>query len=200
MHRMLARLKKHHRAHHAEGFGRRAAKMLGAEELQDVILFLLEERPRHGYEIIRALEQRSRGLYVPSPGMIYPALTYLEEVGYASVETEGTRKLYSLTKQGKERLAGQRADVEETLSRLERFGTKMAAMQQQMSEDEQTEDAFGAHASGDSRKDWKLLKREFREVKHALKSAIFEKMDAPLAEKKRIVAVLKRAIEEIRHG
>src|SRR5512144_1736182 len=66
--------------------GFRSGRKLGADHLQLVILALLEEKPRHGYEIIKALEERSGGFYSPSPGTIYPALTYLEELGYASVE------------------------------------------------------------------------------------------------------------------
>src|SRR5215469_10345922 len=72
------------------GGGFRTGRKLGAADLQLVILALLKERPRHGYEIIKALEERSAGFYVPSPGMVYPALTYLEEVGQAIVESDGT--------------------------------------------------------------------------------------------------------------
>src|SRR6202158_3229989 len=81
---------------HGPGLGGRGffgGRKLGSGELQLVILALLEERPRHGYEIIKALEETSKGFYAPSPGMVYPALTYLEEVGYATVEAEGSKKL-----------------------------------------------------------------------------------------------------------
>src|SRR4029453_1414258 len=73
---------------------------LGAGAVRLVILALLEERPRHGYEIIKALEETSKGFYAPSPGMVYPALTYLEEVGFATVEAEGSKKLYRITDTG----------------------------------------------------------------------------------------------------
>ena len=67
------------------GFGRgggyRTGRKLGAADLRLLILALLAERPSHGYELIKALEERSGGFYSPSPGMIYPALTYLEEIG-----------------------------------------------------------------------------------------------------------------------
>src|SRR5215471_1749705 len=67
------------------GGGRfRVGRKLGSEELQLVILALLAENPSHGYELIKVLEERSSGFYSPSPGMVYPALTYLEEVNYAS--------------------------------------------------------------------------------------------------------------------
>src|SRR5271156_3276593 len=91
------------------GFGRggagfRSGRKFAAADLQLVILALLAEKPRHGYELIKALEERSGGFYIPSPGMIYPALTYLEEIGYATVEAEGTRKLYQITESGRKYL------------------------------------------------------------------------------------------------
>ena len=82
----------------AQGFG--AGRKLAAGDLQLVILALLAEAPRHGYEIIKALEERSGGFYSPSPGMVYPALTYLEELGHATVAAEGTKKLYRITGDG----------------------------------------------------------------------------------------------------
>jgi DNA-binding PadR family transcriptional regulator len=68
--------------------------------LKYVILDLIKDRPRHGYEIIRELEEQSHGFYKPSPGVIYPTLQMLEEMGYAqSAETEG-KKVYSITEEG----------------------------------------------------------------------------------------------------
>ncbi len=87
------------------GFG--MGRKLASVDLQLLILGLLAEKPRHGYEIIKALDERSKGFYVPSPGMVYPALTYLEEIGHATVETEGARKLYHITEAGKEHLEEQ---------------------------------------------------------------------------------------------
>ncbi len=66
------------------GFG--MGRKLGSADLQLLILRLLDEKPSHGYEIIKALDEHSNGFYVPSPGMVYPALTYLEELGFATVE------------------------------------------------------------------------------------------------------------------
>src|SRR5271155_5077927 len=104
----------------------RAAKMLASGDLQLVILALLSEKPRHGYEIIKAIEEHSSGIYTPSPGMVYPALTYLEEMGFAASETEGTKKLYRITEAGAEHLKANRASVEETLEQLARFGRKVS--------------------------------------------------------------------------
>ena len=69
-------------------------------DLKYVILDLLKDKPRHGYDIIRELEELSYGFYKPSPGVIYPTLQMLEEMGYArSVEQEG-KKVYSITEEG----------------------------------------------------------------------------------------------------
>lgn len=82
----------------------RMGRKFAAGDLQLVILALLDEQPRHGYELIKLLEERSGGFYVPSPGVIYPALTYLEETGLAEVEAEGAKKLYRITEAGRGRV------------------------------------------------------------------------------------------------
>ncbi|MGH6976939.1 MAG: PadR family transcriptional regulator, partial [Stellaceae bacterium] len=85
------------------GFGPRgvsAGRKLGSGELQMLILALLEEQPRHGYDLIKELTERTGGFYAPSPGMVYPALTYLEELGHAAVESDGNKKLYRITDAG----------------------------------------------------------------------------------------------------
>lgn len=69
-------------------------------DLKYILLDLIQDRPRHGYDIIRQLEERPYGLYKPSPGVIYPTLQMLEEIGYTrSVEQEGKR-VYSITEEG----------------------------------------------------------------------------------------------------
>src|SRR3954462_11675737 len=81
------------------GFGAtmRGGKMLADGDLRLIVLVLLEEAPRHGYDIIKALEQRSSGIYSPSPGVVYPTLTYLEEANYATAASEGNKRVYSIT-------------------------------------------------------------------------------------------------------
>src|SRR5215831_20834497 len=105
--------------------GFRAGRKLGADDLQLVILALLAEKPCHGYEIIKALEERSGGFYSPSPGMIYPALTLLEELGYASVETEGAKKRYAITPEGRAHLDANHEIADAILARLEWIASKM---------------------------------------------------------------------------
>src|SRR6266480_5048570 len=105
--------------------GFRAGRKLGGDDLQLVILALLADRPFHGYEIIKALEERSGGFYSPSPGMVYPALTYLEELGYAVIEAEGTKKLYRITDDGRRHLDERRAFAEAIFAQLRWVGSRM---------------------------------------------------------------------------
>src|SRR5271155_3602570 len=107
------------------GPGMRAARMIASGDLQLIILALLSEKPRHGYEIIKAVEEHSSGIYTPSPGVVYPALTYLEEVQYAVSEAGGNKKLYSITEAGQEHLASNRETADQMLEQLSRFGRKM---------------------------------------------------------------------------
>jgi DNA-binding PadR family transcriptional regulator len=77
------------------------------------LLKLLEESPRHGYEVIRLLEDRFMGLYAPSPGTIYPRLQRLEAEGLVTQSQEGGRKVYQLTDAGREELASRREELAE---------------------------------------------------------------------------------------
>ena len=77
------------------------------------LLKLLEESPRHGYDVIRLLEDRFLGLYAPSPGTIYPRLQRLEAEGLVTQSQEGGRKVYRITDAGRQELAGRREELEE---------------------------------------------------------------------------------------
>ena len=84
-----------------------------------MLLQLIGEKPSHGYELITAIEAKLGGMYSPSPGVIYPTLTLLEELGYLRPETaEGTRKLFSITEEGTAFLAANRALVDAILARM----------------------------------------------------------------------------------
>ena len=83
------------------GGGRRGGRVLDHGDLRLLILQLLQEKPRHGYEIIKAIEERLAGTYSPSPGVVYPTLTLLEELGHAAVAaSDGARRLYAITADG----------------------------------------------------------------------------------------------------
>jgi DNA-binding PadR family transcriptional regulator len=185
----------------AEGFGgrgMRSGRMLGSGDLQLIILALLSEKPRHGYEIIKAIEEHSSGIYTPSPGVVYPALTYLEETGFAVSETEGIKKLYRIAAPGIEHLAAHRAEADEMLEQLDRFGKKMAQFQRQFVEDEVTGEEWGGTPRDQEKKEWRQLKAEFHELKHQFKAALFEKLHASMEEKQRVLGILRRTIQEIR--
>jgi DNA-binding PadR family transcriptional regulator len=181
------------------GPGMRVAKMLASGDLQLIILALLSEKPRHGYEIIKQVEEHSSGAYSPSPGMVYPALTYLEEMGYATSESDGPKKLYRITEAGTKQFHENRAAVEEILEQLSRYGRKLSQFQREFAEQEEDE---RDDDPGDMRRgiktEWRQAKREFRELKNELKSVLYEKLDASAEERTRVFAILRRAIEEIR--
>ena len=85
---------RHEHKHKGGGHGRgrhgfHAGRKLSSPELQLLLMQLLAARPSHGYELIKSLEERTDGFYAPSPGMVYPALTYLEEIGHASGRGRG---------------------------------------------------------------------------------------------------------------
>ncbi|NGM20122.1 PadR family transcriptional regulator [Roseomonas stagni] len=107
----------HH--HRRGGFG---GRMFGQGDLRLVILALIAEKPRHGYEIIKAIEDRLAGTYSPSPGVIYPTLTLMEEIGQVTAAMEGSRKLYTLTPEGEQALAENRAVVDSILARMTQAG------------------------------------------------------------------------------
>jgi DNA-binding PadR family transcriptional regulator len=185
----------------SEGFGgrgMRAGKMLGSSDLQLIILVLLSEKPRHGYEIIKAIEEHCSGIYTPSPGVVYPALTFLEETGFAVSETEGTKKLYRIADPGAEHLAKHRAEADEMLEQLARFGKKMEQYQRQFVEEEVAGEEWGGSPRDQEKQEWRQLKAEFQELKHQFKSALFEKLHASMEEKQRVLAILRRTIQEIR--
>ena len=77
------------------------ARFFAHGDLRLVILHLIAEKPRHGYEIIKAIEERVGGAYSPSPGTVYPTLTLLEELGHVTVTPgEGTKRLHTITAGG----------------------------------------------------------------------------------------------------
>src|SRR5258705_4026359 len=100
----------------------RAGRMLAQGGLRLLALALIAEQPRHGYEIIKVLEDKTQGWYAPSPGIVYPTLTYLEEAGYVTAQADGAKKLYTITAEGSTYLEENRAFVDALLERLEAVG------------------------------------------------------------------------------
>jgi DNA-binding PadR family transcriptional regulator len=167
------------------GMGRKLASV----DLQLLILGLLAEKPRHGYEIIKALDERSKGFYIPSPGMVYPALTYLEEIGHATVEADGSRKLYSITESGKQHLESNRSAADTMFAQFERVGERMDRIRRALQPDESGEDSAGDHERRGS--------RDMLRARHELKAALADKWNSSREEQQRIAEILKRATAEI---
>lgn len=99
------------------GFGP-GERFFGRGDLKYVILELLKDQPRHGYDIIRALEERMRGYYRPSPGSVYPTLQMLEDLGYVTSSQQEGKKVYTITDEGRRYLADQQSTVEDIRSRI----------------------------------------------------------------------------------
>lgn len=158
------------------GGGRRGGgRMFGHGDLKLLLLALLEQQPRHGYELIRTIEDMFHGHYSPSPGAIYPTLTMLEEMGHTSVQSEqGGRKLYAITDEGRRFLDENRAAVEAMTQRTEhsaRMAAKAAAPQ------------------------------PIRQAMHALKHALLMRgSDWSRAETQRVAAILEQAAADIATG
>jgi DNA-binding PadR family transcriptional regulator len=169
------------------GMGRK----FSAGDLQIVLLALLNEQPRHGYELIKVLEERSGGFYVPSPGVIYPALTYLEETGLAEVEAEGTKKLYKITESGKRKVEENRSMIDGIFSKLERVGEKMAFVNR-MFDPEQ-------HGRRREEEDEEFMRddRDVRAARQLLRSALRMRHPWSAEEAARISGILERAAMEI---
>ena len=108
------------------GWHGRAARFFEQGDLKYVILRLLEEKPRHGYEIIKDLEGRFGGSYAPSPGTVYPTLTMLEDLGYAKVvPEEGGKKIYEITEEGRKHLAENQPLIDDIFSKISDFAQSL---------------------------------------------------------------------------
>jgi DNA-binding PadR family transcriptional regulator len=168
------------------GFGRFDDLMRGrqfsSDDLQLLLLALIAQQSRHGYELIKELEARSNGFYNPSPGMVYPALTYLEELGYVTVQMEGNRKRYELSDAGRAHLEANREHVDHMLAKLKLFAEKMDTVRRAFAGEESVE-----------RAEWIA---ELVEARHALRHAL-RRADMSVDEQRRIAAILARAAAEI---
>lgn len=107
---------------HHRGGGRRG-RLFGPGELRLVLLHLISETPRHGYELIKAIEELAGGAYAPSPGLVYPTLSMLADEGMTmEAEGGGARKAFAITDMGRAEVAERRDDVAALLERLKGVG------------------------------------------------------------------------------
>ena len=103
--------------------GRDRKRMFEGGELRLVLLKLIADQSRHGYELIRAIEEMTGGEYAPSPGIVYPTLTMLEDMGLITeAKSEDTKKVYEATDEGRAHLDENSEEVDELIERLEGHG------------------------------------------------------------------------------
>lgn len=108
----------------------RVGRMLGQGDLKLIALALIAEQPRHGYDIIKVIEEKTAGWYAPSPGVVYPTLIFLEEVGHLTAQPEGAKKLYVITEEGAGYLADNRAVADAVFDRLTSVGERAELLRQ----------------------------------------------------------------------
>jgi DNA-binding PadR family transcriptional regulator len=107
------------------GFGRRGrrGRMFESGELRLVLLKLIADQPRHGYDLIRAIEELTHGSYAPSPGIVYPTLTMLQDMGFIEeAPGEGARKAFSITPEGRTHLEERLEEADALIARLADMG------------------------------------------------------------------------------
>jgi DNA-binding PadR family transcriptional regulator len=115
------------RGRHGRGRGRR--RVFESGELRLVLLKLIADEPRHGYDLIRAIEELTGGEYAPSPGVIYPTLTLLQDMGLIEeAEAEGARKAFGVTDEGRAHLEEKSDEVEALFERLEELAPERDGM------------------------------------------------------------------------
>lgn len=148
--------------HGADRGGGRRRRLFDQAELQLLLLSLLAQQPRHGYELIKQIESLSGGEYAPSPGVVYPALTFMEEQGVIAAATiEGSRKAYAATADGERQIAEQQETVDQLRQRLE------------------------ALASARKRTDPAPVRRAM----HSMKTALFDRLSQEGASRETVLAI-----------
>lgn len=171
------------------GFGDhfRVGRLLGGGDLRLAVLLLLAEEPRHGYDLIKAIEDKSAGVYSPSPGVIYPALTYLEEAGYAESHAEGNKKTYAITDAGRTYLDENRTDAEAILEGLSHIGKRAEFMRAKLRERRE-------HRAD---RDIPGVLPEVNAARKALKAAIAGAIESNEDTQKKLAEILRSAASEI---
>ncbi len=173
----------------------RIGRMLASGDLRLIALYFIEQQPRHGYDLIKAVEDKTSGVYAPSPGVIYPALTFLEEAGYVTSTAEGNKRLYTITDEGRAHLNDNRAAVESTLGHLGRIGEKVHEFRRHWQEAEEHR-----HPPRPDR-DMDDVDPDVNDARRDLKDAIKRAAkDRDPQNQKRLADILRRAAEEIRRG
>lgn len=179
----------------------RVGRMMAAGDLRLAALYLIEQQSRHGYDLIKAIEEKSNGFYSPSPGIVYPALTFLEEAGYATSRTEGNKKLYTITDEGRAHLADNREAIERTLEFLARAGEQMNRLREFARRDWSAGDDEGPGPRRQGPRFDQDLDDVLPEVNNArreLKVAINKARKGSEAQQRRLAEIMRKAAADIR--
>jgi DNA-binding PadR family transcriptional regulator len=206
----------------------RIGRMLASGDLRLVALYLIEQQPRHGYDLIKAIEEKTAGFYTPSPGIVYPALTFLDEAGYVSSSAEGNKKEYAITDEGRAHLASNRTAVESTLDYLGKIGRRWAEVREGFSGNGPRDDD-GPRAEGHEEREFRFrggpgnhgpaghghgpggpgfgsrpdrdipgVLPEVNDARRALKAAIAEGVEGDEDAQRRLAEILTKAARKIR--
>src|ERR1700733_4277317 len=160
----------------------RARRMLAQGDLRLIALALIAQAPRHGYEIIKQLEEKTADWYSPSPGIVYPTLTYLEEAGYVTASAEGSKKLYTITDEGRAYLEANRELVDVVLDRLAAFGERVNRWRR---------------ASRGEREDRRNLPPLVEATLDHLREAVGKRLDNDADAEARLVEIIARTVTEL---
>lgn len=160
----------------------RARRMLAQGDLRLLALALISQAPRHGYEIIKLIEEKTGDWYSPSPGIVYPTLTYLEEAGYVTGSSEGSKKLYTITDEGRDYLKAHTDVVKVVLARLEAIGERVGQWRR---------------AKGGER-EAPLPPLVDAAIKH-LRETVAKRLESDAESESRLVEILARTADELRH-
>lgn len=159
----------------------RMGRLLGHGELRFVLLYLLNEKPRHGYDLIKALEELSSGVYAPSSGVIYPTLNSLEEASLALASLDDNKKLYTITKSGKELLSEHEEEVDVIIFRMKKMGQKISKLRKMIDMPDENE-----------------KRSSIRRSMHEFKSELFYFVDATPETKQKIVDIIDKMTAELK--
>ncbi len=175
---------------HGGGFGGedflRARRMLAQGDLRLLALALIAEAPRHGYEIIKLIEEKTADWYSPSPGIVYPTLTYLEEAGYVTASTEGAKKLYAITDEGRAYLATNRELADVVLDRLAALGERV--------------NRWRRTARGEEREQRRALPQLVEATLQHLRETVGKRLDNDPDAEARLVEILARTAAELQRS
>ncbi|SDV46460.1 PadR family transcriptional regulator [Chitinasiproducens palmae] len=163
-------------------------RRFSSDDLQLLLLAELGLQPSHGYELIKAIDARARGCYRPSPGVLYPALAFLEDTGLVEARVDQNRKSYSLTDAGRKHLAAEAESIALLHARLAHLARRMERMQRALS---------AAEGNGDDAPPSDGWLDEYVDARRALKRALLLRDGAGHEEQRRIAALLRETVKRI---